>query len=100
LRKAHSLRKRELVANWLYGVAYRTALKARTQIARRRAGTQPLADVPAEESESEIIWKDLRPVLDEEVQRLPDKYRIPVVRCYLEGNTFQEAAQQLGWPAG
>ena len=100
LRRAHSVGKRELVGNWLYGVAYRTALKARTQVARRRARSKPLADVPAEESESDVVWKDLRPVLDEEVQRLPDKYRIPVVLCYLEGKTFEEAAQQLGWPAG
>jgi RNA polymerase sigma factor (sigma-70 family) len=100
LRKAHSLRNRQLVANWLYGVAYRTALKARNQAARRRAGTRPLVEVPTEESESDVIWKDLRPVLDEEVQRLPDKYRVPVILCYLEGKTFQEAAQQLGCPAG
>jgi RNA polymerase sigma factor (sigma-70 family) len=100
LRKASSLGKRELVANWLYGVAYRTALKARTQAARMRAHARPLTDVHAEESETEIEWKDLRPVLDEEVQRLPAKYRVPVVLCYLEGKTFEEAAHQLGWPAG
>jgi RNA polymerase sigma factor (sigma-70 family) len=100
LRKATSLRKRGLVANWLYGVAYRTALKARAQAARRRTHTQLLAGEPTVEPDSDILWKDLRPVLDEEVQRLPAKYRLPVVLCYLEGKTFEQAAQQLGWPAG
>jgi RNA polymerase sigma factor (sigma-70 family) len=100
LRKAASMSKRGLVANWLYGVAYRTALKARAQAARRRARVQPLADEPRVEPESDLLWKDLRPVLDEEVQRLPAKYRLPVVLCYLEGKTFEEAAKQLGWPAG
>jgi RNA polymerase sigma factor (sigma-70 family) len=100
LRKANTLRKRELLANWLYGVAYRTALKARTQAVRRSAHARPLIDMPAGESESDLVWKDLRPVLDEEVERLPAKYRMPVVLCYLEGKSFEEAARQLGWPAG
>src|SRR5262249_9714499 len=75
-------------------------LKARSRAARWSGRARPLADVHAEESEPELEWKDLRPVLDEELQRLPAKYRVPVVLCYLEGKTFQEAAQQLGWPAG
>ncbi|HLJ96096.1 MAG TPA: RNA polymerase sigma factor [Gemmataceae bacterium] len=100
LRKAAGLGKRELVANWLYGVAHRTALKARALAARRNVRTRPLTDVPAEEAESEIEWNDLRPVLDEEIQRLPNQYRVPVVLCYLEGKTFEEAARLLGWPAG
>src|SRR5262249_30761237 len=100
LRKAASLSKRELVANWLYGVAYRTALKARTQAARRTARTQSLDDLPGEVAPDDAVWKDLRQVLDEEVQRLPTKYRVPIVLCYLEGKTFEEAARQLGWPAG
>jgi RNA polymerase sigma factor (sigma-70 family) len=100
LRKAASVRNRALFSNWLYGVAYRTALKARAQAARRSAHAKPLAGEPAVEPESELLWNDLRPVLDEEVQRLPSKYRLPVVLCYLEGKTFEQAAQQLGWPAG
>jgi RNA polymerase sigma factor (sigma-70 family) len=100
LRKAASLSRRELVANWLYGVAYRTALKARREAARRGARTKPLEDVSGKDSDEVSIWKDLRPVLDEELQRLPAKYRMPVILCYLEGKTFEEAARQLGWPAG
>jgi RNA polymerase sigma factor (sigma-70 family) len=100
IRKARSLSKRELVANWLYGVAYRTALKARTNAARRRTRQEAMTDVPGPAMEDEVLWRDLRPVLDEELHRLPAKYRIPVVLCYLEGKTFTEAAQELGWPAG
>jgi RNA polymerase sigma factor (sigma-70 family) len=100
LRKASTLSKRELVANWLYGVAYRTALKTRTQAARWSAHARPLTDVYEEHPEQEVESKELRRVLDEEVRRLPSKYRVPVVLCYLEGKTYEEAAQQLGWPAG
>src|SRR5438132_13909810 len=73
LRKASGLGQRELVANWLYGVAYRTALKARTQATRWSAHAKPLTDVHPEDPAHEVEWKDLRPVLDEEVQRLPAK---------------------------
>src|SRR5262249_18509599 len=45
-------------------------------------------------------WRDLRPVLDEEVSRLPERYRVPVALCYLEGKTYEQAARQLGCPAG
>src|SRR5262249_43793015 len=100
IRKARSLSQRERVANWLYGVAYRTALKVRTNAARRRTRQETMTDVPATVAEDEVLWRDLRPVLDEELNRLPAKYRIPVVLCYLEGKTFTEAAQELGWPAG
>src|SRR5207244_2188270 len=45
-------------------------------------------------------WGDLRPVLDEEVSRLPEKYRAPFTLCYLQGETVSEAARRLGWPRG
>jgi RNA polymerase sigma factor (sigma-70 family) len=100
VRKAGAIGRRELLANWLFGVARRTALKARTLRARRcrrekggGAMTEPAAPEPTEIA-------DLRSVLDEELARLGDKYRQPVVLCYLEGRTRQEAAQILGWPLG
>src|SRR5438067_1525914 len=98
LRKAGSIRRREQVSNWLYGVAYRTALKARTRAARRRE--QPLEDVAVTAPVAEVVWRELRPVLDEEISRLPGKYRRPVVLHYLEGKTRRETARQLGWPEG
>jgi RNA polymerase sigma factor (sigma-70 family) len=100
LRKAKSLGKRELLGNWLYGVAYRTALQARRQAARRRTAELTCEHSTATGTEDELVQRDLRRQLDEEVQRLPAKYRLPVVLCYLEGKTFTEAARQLGWPAG
>jgi RNA polymerase sigma factor (sigma-70 family) len=100
VRKAAAIGKRELLANWLYGVAHRTALKARAAAARRRGKEQPMVDPPCTEPGDAAVWRDLRPVLDGELQRLPAKYRAPVVLCYLEGKAYDEAAQQLGWPKG
>jgi RNA polymerase sigma factor (sigma-70 family) len=99
VRKAASLRRRERLGAWLYGVAHRVAVRARAHAAR--AGRrQVLADVATSDPAPDMFWQDLRGVLDEEVQRLPEKYRLPVVLCYLEGLTNEEAAQALGWPKG
>jgi RNA polymerase sigma factor (sigma-70 family) len=96
-RKASSIRKRQSLSSWLYGVAYRTALKVRG----RPIIMVPLCeDVPGTEPSPDSCAVDLRPVLDEELSRLPDKYRDPVVLCYLEGKTNEEAARQLGWTKG
>jgi len=100
LRRASSIRKHESLANWLYGVAHRTALKART-LSKRHPRMQALIDGPAVlDSACDASQRELRSVLDEELARLPAKYRAPVVLCYLEGKTFTEAAAQLGCPAG
>jgi RNA polymerase sigma factor (sigma-70 family) len=96
VRKAGSLRKPELLANWLYGVASRMALKVRAATAKRRQRERGLKDLPASEDIPELVWRDLRPVLDEELNRLPERYRVPIVLCYLEGHTHQQAARQLG----
>ncbi len=101
LRKASSLRNREVLANWLYGVAYRTALKARGSRARRQAHERPAIEEHAAVADSDAVDRaELQEVLDEELKRLPAKYRLPVILCYLQGVTFAEAARQLGWPAG
>jgi RNA polymerase sigma factor (sigma-70 family) len=100
VRKAGSIAKREALAAWLYKVAYRVALAARTvplnTIPRQLAAADTQLAAPAEE----LIANDLRPVLDEEVNRLPEKYRTVFVLCHLEGNTNEEAARQLGCPKG
>src|SRR5262249_54392705 len=97
-KKAATVRPRGMVGHWLYGVACRTALEARVAAARRRARGKGYAmtRTPA----TPIEWDDLRPVLDEELQRLPEKYRAAVVLCELEGKSRKEAARLLGIPEG
>jgi RNA polymerase sigma factor (sigma-70 family) len=99
-RKAASLRARELLGNWLYGVAYRTAMQARATVARRQAREKQVQDMPEPQVEPEPAWRELLPLLDGEVNRLPDKYRVPVVLCDLEGKSRKEAARLLGLPEG
>jgi RNA polymerase sigma factor (sigma-70 family) len=100
VRKAASIRKWETVAGWLYRVAYRVAIRARAQSARRAQIEHQARPAPPKDCVDEVVWRDLRPVLDEAVNRLPDKYRTPIVLCYLQGKTHQEAARQLGCPLG
>ena len=97
VRKAGSIRPRDRVGAWLHGVAYRTSLQARIAAAVRRDRERRTAQPEAGEDES---FKDLSLELDQELSRLPEKYRAPVVLCELEGKTHQEAARQLGWPVG
>src|SRR5207302_1016069 len=78
-RKAGSIRKFESVGSWLYGVAYRLALKLRASAAQRRAHERRVAAMSQSEPSAEVGWRELRPVLDEELHRLPEKYRAPLV---------------------
>src|SRR5262245_51413161 len=96
-RKAATLQRRELLGNWLYGVAYRTALRARSLSARRLAREKEMARLEAVPEEPA---NDLLDLLDQEVNRLPDKYRTPIVLCELQGKSYKEAACLLGWPEG
>ena len=103
-RRANAVRPRERVGNWLYGVAYRTAMKARAVLARRRAREKQvdtMPETPVKESRGLTAngspeWNDLQPVIDEELARLPDKLRLPVVLCDLEGRPQRAVAKQLG----
>jgi RNA polymerase sigma factor (sigma-70 family) len=100
-RKAASVVPREMVANWLYGVARQTALHAGRTAARRRAREKQVAAMPeAAVAERDDLWHDLQPLLDRELTLLPDKYRVAIVLCDLEGTTRKEAARQLGCPEG
>jgi RNA polymerase sigma factor (sigma-70 family) len=100
LRKAASLDRTRSLGSWLYGVAYRVALKARSRAhQQRRKETEAAARTPVE-SHAEPGQQELRPLLDAELARLPEKYRAPLILCYLEGKTNQEAALALGWPIG
>src|SRR5262245_28937708 len=97
VRKAASLTARAVLGDWLHGVARRTALSARRACARRRAKEQAMA---RPDVQGEAIRDDWLPLLDEELCRLPENYRLPIVLCDLEGKTRREAADRLGWPEG
>jgi hypothetical protein len=84
----------------LYGVAYRTALKARGRKARQRRDEARAARSPAVENPDGLVWRDLRPVLDESIAALPGKYREAFVLCQLEGLTVAQAGRRLGCPQG
>jgi RNA polymerase sigma factor (sigma-70 family) len=101
-RKARSIGKGGSVGSWLYKVAYRVALRARAQSLRRVRHEKQVAELPAvaDARAADPAWRELGPVLDEELNRLPEKYRAAVVLCYLEGLTNEEAARQLRWPPG
>ncbi len=99
-RKASSIRPRAMVANWLHGVAYRTAMKAKSMTAKRQGREKQVADLPEPETVQQDQWLDLQPLLDQELNGLPEKYRLPILLCDLEGKTIKDAAQLLGWPHG
>ena len=100
VRKARSIRVGDSLAPWLYGVAYRTAHRARTIASRYRpADVEPMEE-PMGPSSDDAYDFDLRPLLHEELSRLPGKYRDPIVLCHLEGKSHEEAARLLHWPVG
>jgi RNA polymerase sigma factor (sigma-70 family) len=100
VRKAAAIRRGEAVAAWLHRVACRVALRARAAAARRASREEPPREVPAPAGADEAGLHDLRAVLDEEVDRLPEHYRRAFVLCVLEGKTQEEAARLLGRPRG
>ncbi|HKA08048.1 MAG TPA: RNA polymerase sigma factor [Gemmataceae bacterium] len=100
VRKAASIVPRQMVGNWLYGVAYQTAVKARAIAARRHMRERQVTDMPEPPAMSPDHWPELQAVLDQELTRLPDKYRAVVLLCDVEGKTRKEAARQLAVPEG
>ena len=100
VRKARTIAMPDLLGNWLYGVAYRIARKARAQRAKRAQQKQPTAAMTSTDPLMEAALRELQAQLDEELERLPTKYRAPLVLCYLEGLSNREAAERLGWPIG
>src|SRR5215471_9815073 len=93
-RRAASIRKTEAVASWLHGVAYRIARKARTTAMKRNRRETPLEYEPTAPPVSDLAWRELQAILDEELQRLPRKYRSPFILCCLEGRSRAEAAAE------
>jgi len=100
VRKAASLASPERLANWLYSVAHQTALKARATTGKRRLRERQVMEMPEPAASAPDPWHDLLPFLDQELSRLPEKYRVAIVVCELEGKTRKEAARQLGVPEG
>jgi RNA polymerase sigma factor (sigma-70 family) len=100
VRRAESVAPRAMVANWLHGVAHQTALKARANAARRKGRERQVADLPEPQAAPEEYPSDLGPLLDQELIRMPEKYRAVVILCDLEGKTRREAAGLLGVPEG
>ncbi len=101
-RKASSVQPREALPAWLHGVARRVAIKARAARLRHHE-TGPLPEIPADKRAdplAQISARELLTIIDEEIQRLPERYRLPLVLCCLSGRSLEEAASQLGWTSG
>jgi RNA polymerase sigma factor (sigma-70 family) len=99
-RNAASIRQGTALASWLYGVAYRTALKARSQMIKRQQHERRAGKVTETRADLDLAWRELQAVLSEEVNRLAEKYRAPFVLCCLEGMSKAEVARKLGWKEG
>jgi RNA polymerase sigma factor (sigma-70 family) len=100
VRKARDVSPAGALANWLYGVAYRTALKAKARAAMRRSHEQRAANNRTPREMPAAAESELPAALDDALSRLADKYRIPFILCELEGHSQRDAARQLGWPEG
>jgi len=95
-QKASSIRNAVSLASWLHGVAYRTACKARTEFARRRKHEAGVSAAATKEAADELAWCEVRHVVHQELNALSGRYRAPLLLCYLEGKTQDEAAGLLG----
>ncbi len=95
VQKAATLPNRETVGNWLHGVARQTAVRMRALAARRGLREKQVAVMPEPTTAEQYVWNDLSPVVDEELSRLPNKYRALIVLCDLEGVTRKEVARRL-----
>jgi RND family efflux transporter MFP subunit len=96
VRRAASIRQRDQLAGWLYGVAHRVAARLQAQNLRRNQRERQGVDLMAAEPSFPTVSDDPQPVIQEKINRLPEKYRLPVLLCCLEGKTQEEAARDLG----
>jgi RNA polymerase sigma factor (sigma-70 family) len=99
-RKAASVRERAALASWLYGTAYRAALTLKRSAARRRAHEDRVRPVPTANPLNDLSWREVEALLEEEIQRLPEKYRMVFVLCCLESESRAEVARRLGLKEG
>src|SRR5207253_2262003 len=98
--KAGTLRRGDSLGSWLHTAAYRIAARARAQRTRRREMERRARSRHEETPAVDLAWRELQAVLDEELHGLPEKYRAPLLLCYLEGLSHEEAAARLRWPVG
>src|SRR5262249_40901618 len=103
-RKAGSIGRRHSLAAWLHKVAYHVALTLRAKATREAGNSRPvmLAEEASEspEMKSAAELGEVKAIIDDELQRLPERFRTPTILCYLEGKTVDEVATELGWPRG
>src|SRR5262249_29856468 len=99
IRKAGSIAKQNSVGSWLYGVAYRTAIRARSQRRQRQRREREMTDVPGKPAADGEL-REMQSLLGQELRGLPEKYRAPLVLHSLAGNSKDETARQLGWTEG
>jgi RNA polymerase sigma factor (sigma-70 family) len=92
-----TIRRQASLAGWLHGVACRVARKLRADLARRRTTTGAVPELSDRSDALDVSWREVQAILDEELERLPERYRAPIVLCYLEGQTRDEAARRLAW---
>ena len=100
VHKPSTICKQASVAGWLYGVARRIALKARAQAQRRHEPEAGVETPSQKDALSEAADREVQDIVDQEVVRLPERLRVPVILCCLEGRSKAEAARQLGWKEG
>jgi RNA polymerase sigma factor (sigma-70 family) len=100
VRKARSIASPEKVGGWLHGVALSTAQKAKIRSARRGARERKATRMAGHNDQSQRFWQELLPLLDRELHALPEKYRLPIVLCELEGKSRKQASEQLRWAEG
>ena len=98
VRKAGSVRVDGSLGRWLYGVAHRVALRARSEAERRGSRIDRVPPRSSDDPAGEVELSDLRDAMSEELDRLPAKYRCPIELCHLQGMTYDQAARQLDWP--
>jgi RNA polymerase sigma factor (sigma-70 family) len=96
-RKAGATSWHNSIASWLYTVASHLATRTRRRRERRREQERQAGQMARAKSDCAEAWREIGSLLDEEMQRLPERYRQPLLLCYLEGRTCDRAAQQLGW---
>jgi RNA polymerase sigma factor (sigma-70 family) len=99
-RKAAAVQKRDSLASWLYGVAHHAALDLKRSLARRRSREERASPLAPTDPLGALTVREGEEILHQELSRLPEKYRAPLVLCCLEGLARDEAALQLGWPLG